>query len=340
MDVCQQDAEIIACGAQESGIHVRRSGGMWRNLDFRRDGVRVAFDPSSSNIVYFSAQRGVPLELARTLNAGAPTPTVESLGRDGLSGRSPFITVLTLAPGAVGDPAKQRTVFVAGSEGLIPQLFRSADGGQKWKRVDYTSGDLKGTPFIPEGDVTALEFARDDAKHVYLGTSLGAVYRSKTGGATGEDWSRINDDRLFGVPISALATDPRDPDQLWVTYAGEGVTAIDRPYPLMPSHQSHVYRTKDGGKKWEDASGSWWWGWWSLPDVPTSAVVVDDQKLHPGHAYVGTDVGVYVTTDGGASWARLDGVPMAPVTRLRLHWAGRWLFAATMGRGVFRCKLA
>jgi hypothetical protein len=69
-------------------------------------------------------------------------------------------------------------------------------------------------------------------------------------------------------------------------------------------------------------------------------VVLDDQTVFPHRAYVGTDVGVYVTSNGGIVWWKLgDGLPQVPVTRLRLHRSARWLFAATMGRGVYRYKL-
>ncbi|MGH9972751.1 MAG: hypothetical protein ACRD93_02500, partial [Nitrososphaeraceae archaeon] len=67
---------------------------------------------------------------------------------------------------------------------------------------------------------------------------------------------------------------------------------------------------------------------------PTSAIAVDN--LDSEVAYVGTDVGVYRTSDGGASWTSFqERLPRSPITELRLHRSGRLLFAATMGRGVY-----
>jgi photosystem II stability/assembly factor-like uncharacterized protein len=346
LDISEQDAEIVACGAQESGVHYRDHSGLWHTLDFRFDCTRVAIDAADSQIVYFSSQFGVKKmiqenqpSLARTTNASA----IVQLGSTGLSGRSPFVTIMTLDPNpSIANPAVNRILFLAGNDGLIPHLFRSANGGTSWTRVEYQSASQygpTGTPFVPEGDITALEFAPGSSSVLYLGTSLGAVYRSANGGAHGEDWQRINDPikdpYIFGMQISAISAAPDD-SQLWVVFAGDGVSFVDRP-GVTPSRMSHVYKTLDGGAYWIDASGYFFW---QLPDVPTSAVVVDDQVAYPGRAYVGTDTGVFVTTTGGILWSQLgDGLPMAPVTRLRLHRSGRWLFAATMGRGAFRYKL-
>jgi photosystem II stability/assembly factor-like uncharacterized protein len=345
LDVSAQNPDIVACGAQESGLHYRDGSGQWRALNFLFDCTRVAVDAADSQIAYFSGQFGIKKilagepALARTTNAS----TVGPLGTTNLCGVSPFVTILTLdANPTVSNPASHRIMFLAGNDGLIPHLFRSVDGGTTWTRVVYQGATPFGPPgtlFVPEGDITAIEFA--GASNVYLGTSLGAVYRATTnGGATGEDWKLINNlDDFSGGQISAIAADPANPDHLWVAFAGDGVTFTDRPDGITPSNVSHVYKTTDGGANWTDASG-FFFLFWHLPDVPTSAVVVDDQTTYPDRAYVGTDTGVFVTTNGGLVWSRLgDGLPAAPVTRLRLHKTGRWLFAATMGRGAYRYKL-
>jgi hypothetical protein len=73
--------------------------------------------------------------------------------------------------------------------------------------------------------------------------------------------------------------------------------------------------------------------------VPTSAVVVD--PLFPSYVYVGNDLGVFVTTDGGASWhAYADGLPEAVmVMDLSVSPLNRRLRAATHGNGVYERAL-
>ena len=101
---------------------------------------------------------------------------------------------------------------------------------------------------------------------------------------------------------------------------------------LNPLGISHVFRSKDGGANWVDASGQF--SLTNLPDVPTSAVAITD--ISSDWVYVGTDVGVFQTVDGGEIWtAYQDGMPRSPVTELKFNRRHNRLFAATMGRGVY-----
>jgi hypothetical protein len=52
--------------------------------------------------------------------------------------------------------------------------------------------------------------------------------------------------------------------------------------------------------------------------------------------YLGTDVGVYLSTDRGASWRRfMHGLPTVPVHDLRVHPRERELIAGTHGRSIW-----
>jgi hypothetical protein len=60
----------------------------------------------------------------------------------------------------------------------------------------------------------------------------------------------------------------------------------------------------------------------------------------PNTMYVGTDVGVWTTTDGGANWLPFsDGLPNVAVYDLKLHAPTRLLRAATHGRGLWERQL-
>jgi photosystem II stability/assembly factor-like uncharacterized protein len=341
----QQGSEVVACGAQESGIFYRDQS-VWKNFDYavngrRWDGTRVAVDASDPKIVYFSGPLGVTHQiLSRTLNAGQ---NISLLGTTGLSGDSPFVTILTLDPNpGVAAPDQNRVIFLGGSKGLIPHLFRSVNAGQSWNRVESVAADGTATPFVPEGEITAIEFAPSNSNIVYVGTSLGAVYRTTNGGAAPADWQRIDNGLPFGEQVSAISVHPSRPDRVWITIAGEGVTFTARPDMVVnPLGTSHVFKGVFDGSAWTwvDASGSPDFPWLPLPDVPTSAVVAGNSTFFDV-AFVGTDVGVYMTWNGGRMWVRLAlGLPRVPVTRLRLHLADRWLYAATMGRGAYRLRV-
>jgi hypothetical protein len=93
----------------------------------------------------------------------------------------------------------------------------------------------------------------------------------------------------------------------------------------------HAWHSTDGGVRWQSISGS---GTAGLPDVPANTVL-----RHPRNAseiYVGTDVGLFVSTDLGATWqVDNDGMGNVTVADLRLRPDGV-LFAATHGRGMYR----
>jgi hypothetical protein len=77
-----------------------------------------------------------------------------------------------------------------------------------------------------------------------------------------------------------------------------------------------------------------------LPDLPVHSLVVDHGI--PGRLFVGSDLGVLVSLDGGATWA-VENTGFANVVTEWLatarHDGRRHLFAFTHGRGVWRAPL-
>jgi hypothetical protein len=76
----------------------------------------------------------------------------------------------------------------------------------------------------------------------------------------------------------------------------------------------------------------------ALLDVQVNAIVVD--PANPAHLYVGADIGVWRSIDGGANWAVFsEGLPDAGVMDLLLHNPRRLLRVATHGRSVWERTL-
>src|SRR5262249_32663754 len=60
----------------------------------------------------------------------------------------------------------------------------------------------------------------------------------------------------------------------------------------------------------------------------------------PTTMYIGTDVGVFRTTDAGSTWSLFsDGLPNVAVYDLKLHAPTRLLRAGTHGRGLWEPKV-
>src|SRR6185503_11883941 len=68
---------------------------------------------------------------------------------------------------------------------------------------------------------------------------------------------------------------------------------------------------------------------------PVNDIVALDPTL-----FVGTDVGVFFSTDGGVTWLSAGTeLPNVPVTDLEYRVASNALYAATFGRGIYALQL-
>jgi hypothetical protein len=148
----------------------------------------------------------------------------------------------------------------------------------------------------------------------------------------------------LGLPnrsVAQIVIDPSYPSTrtAYVTYSGfSGV------YDGVGGQVGHIFMTTSDGLGWVDVSCHALLcsapGPNDLPNSPVNDLVVDpDDPLHDT-LYAATDVGVFQTTDRGATWTPLNnGLPNVAVLSLRLHDPSRTLRAATHGRGVWDLAL-
>ena len=75
-----------------------------------------------------------------------------------------------------------------------------------------------------------------------------------------------------------------------------------------------------------------------IPSIPINALVID--PVNSAVLYAGTDIGVYSSTDGGATWTPFGtGFPRVAVFDLAIQPSNRILRAGTHGRGVWEIPL-
>lgn len=197
-------------------------------------------------------------------------------------------------------------------------VFISEDFAASWP-MDFT---------IPGGNAAGQIFALAFATptRLFIGTTRGQVFRADRSNAT---WALTRLDNLAAGPIGlvGLITD----------------IAID----WADATRSSVYISFGGigdarrvwwfdGTQWEVRSGTA--GVSDLLDVEHNALVVDRDA--PNNVYVGADIGVWHSADGGRNWAPLqNGLPDAPVFDLQVHPTQRLLRCATHGRGLYEIAL-
>jgi hypothetical protein len=96
----------------------------------------------------------------------------------------------------------------------------------------------------------------------------------------------------------------------------------------------HVFKSTDFGATWTNIDGS---GATGIPDVPAHCILIDPDN--PSRLYVGTDIGVFVSVDDGANWARENtGFANVITESMSINRTGatKYIYAFTHGRSLFR----
>ncbi|MEM8924959.1 MAG: hypothetical protein AAGD35_15750 [Actinomycetota bacterium] len=180
-----------------------------------------------------------------------------------------------------------------------------------------------------DGRIRSLLFTRFG--RLFAGTVNGGVYRfnevspGSWAAPTRIDGVGAGPLELVGAPITDIAEDPTDPsgESIYVTLGGAG-------------DYRHLWHFD--GTSWEARSGPGPFDAASLLDVNHTAVIVDPDRSDD--VYVGTDIGGWRSTDGGATWAsHSPGLPDAGVIDLKIHPGERLLRASTHGRGMHEIEL-
>lgn len=277
------------------------------------DGAFAAADPEDSNILYGSY---IFLTISRSTNGGRSAVDIyEGIGDAGDETRAMFIAPFIL------DPHDRHRMLAGGSS-----LWRSDNvtaNRPTWRAI---KPPLAANPFI-----TAIEARRSTAEGrgsdlVWIGYENGELFRSTNAGLQQPVWEnlragssslprrRITRVRAYREAQTSLLAEGRG--TLFVTYGGY--------------FNNNIWRSTDDGRSWVNIHS----------DLPN--VAIEDVAAHPRNAnwlYAATEIGVFGSADGGATWAPTNAGP-ANVSVTELMWMGERLVAATYGRGIFWIDLS
>jgi len=222
------------------------------------------------------------------------------------SGTFPYIAPFVL------DPVDSRRLWLGGDV-----LWRSDDRAVTWSRASPLLGQ-NGLDLV-----SAIAVSPHDHQHVLAGTSQGTIQRSDSAltSSAATPWTPVHPRDGF---VSSLVFDPRDASVAYATFATFG--------------DAHLWKSRDGGATWQSLDGT---GATSLPDLPVHALAIDPR--HPERLYAGTDLGVFASLNGGATWAVENTGFANVVTESLVIVSGpsgvSHLFAFTHGRGVWKTQL-
>ncbi len=333
------DASTLLGGTQDNGSPATANGGTtqtWKNVN-NGDGGYNEINPNTPTD-WFTSNTHVSIQRCGSgINCTSGTfngtvmgpPNGTALGSDYGSFYVPYML----------DPQNSGTLLVgtcrvwrgntsgSGFSALSSPNFNSAN------TAACAKGDATNPPYIPD-NISALaaggakNSTTNNSQTIYAGTEHGKIWVTTNADGGVSTWQdRTQTINPKGYTISSLTLDPSDA-------SGNTVYAT-----IMGFDAGHVFRSVNAGSSWTDVSGD-------LPNAPADAVLVDPGD--PSIVYVGTDVGVFVTTNGGTNWTELglngsgaSTLPNVAITRMKIFTGGttEHLRVSTYGRGIWDIDL-
>lgn len=285
-------------GGTQDNSTLRYSGSQtWGTTFCCYDGGFCAADQTDSNYFYGETQW---LGLFRSTDAGQSGNFINSGIADSRPQGTNFISPLTL------DPNNPSTLLAGGLS-----LWRSTNvkaSTPTWSTIKNAIGTNYGTDSI-----SAVAMAKGNSNIVWVGHNNGDVYFTSNGTSASPNWTRVDNNSL-GLPnryCTRITIDPLNSSRVYVTFGGFS--------------SDNVWRTDNSGNSWTNITNG-------LPSAPVRTLAVWQQNTN--NLYVGTEVGIFASANGGQSWSPSnDGPTNCSVDEL--FWMNNTLVAATHGRGMF-----
>ena len=293
----------------------------WENM-YGGDGFWMFADPSDPNFIYAEAQGGEIGRINRKTHESRPIKPLPHYKESKL--RFNWNTPIHISQ------AQKGTIYI-GSQ----FLFRSRDFGQTWARIspDLTTNDPSKQKQEESGGVTidnsaaemhttvfAIAESPRNANVVWVGTDDGNVQLTRNGGTS---WTNVAGN-IRGLPKNA-----------WVSSVEAGHFDEGTVYATFDLHtfgdmRPYAYKSTDYGRTWTPLIG---------PDAPVRgyAHVLKEDLVNRDLLFLGTELGLFISTDGGAHWSHYKGgeLPNVAVRDLAIHPRDNDLVIATHGRGIW-----
>jgi len=293
----------------------------WENM-YNGDGFWMWQDPSNTDYIYAELQGGDLGRVNRFTHETRSITPYPLYGEKKL--RFNWNTPVQVSPN------DKNTLYLGAQF-----LYRSRDQGQHWDRIspDLTTNNPEKQKQEESGGVTIDNSAAEmnntvysisespkDAQLIWVGTDDGNLQITRDGGKT---WTNV------AAAVQGVGKDP------WVTWVqasrydeGTAYATFDR--HMYGDMKPYVYKTTDYGKTWTplpvQAAG-----------VRGYAHVIKEDARNASLLFLGTEFGLWVSIDGGQSWAQYKGsnFPAVAVRDIVVHPRTFDLVLATHGRGIW-----
>jgi len=311
------DEQFLIGGPQDNGTNFLRPNATWTRADFG-DGGFAAIDQNAvdtNNVrmyhTYFNATTlqgyGTVGNVANASDGNWTFRGCQGAGAVG-NGISCDGSILFYAPIVVG-PGTPNTVYY-GSD----RLYRSDDEGLNHTVVSQS-------PLVPGVALSTISISPNDDNIRAVGLQNGSLFRTTDGSTVLVDIDPS--DVIPNVFISDIVIDVNDNQTAYVTLSG------------FAGAGQNVWKTTQfltDPPVWVAAATG-------IPDVPVNVLVINPEDSN--QLYVGTDIGVFRSDDGGTNWvSESNNLPRVPVFDMAFQGPnnpnGRGpLRIATHGRGIW-----
>ena len=329
VSVDDNDPYRVYGGLQDNSCWVGQSqypGGItnaqWENV-YNGDGFYTFVDPADPDYIYAEYQGGIVGRVNRhTLQARDIQPRPNYKEKLRFNWNTPLVP----------SPNEKGTIYIGAQF-----LFRSRDHGQNWERIspDLTTNDPDKQKQEQSGGITvdnseaemhttiySISESPKDKNVIWVGTDDGNLQVTRDGAKT---WTNV------------IGNVPGLPRNSWVSWVqssnfdpGTAYAAFDR--HTFGDMSPYVFRTTDFGKTWTPLLTAQ-----DAKSVRGYAHVIKEDLVQRNLLFLGTEFGLYVSIDGGTSWAQFKGnhFPAVAVRDLAIQPRDNDLILATHGRGIW-----
>ena len=345
---------LIYGGTQDNATLRVNEGSLLAKFGFGGDGGSAAVDFIDDNYCY-GEYIGDDLHRSRSCVSDPNFGSVESIdnGIADIPNQTSFVNRFILDP---HDPTANTMLYGGRSvwrttnlKSPIPTPVPSGSptptGPPYWSKIRDNGND---TADVDELRITAIAIAPTDPDVIWVAesniarsadptTSLGRLYMTTNGTSATPSWTTIDDNEMNeGGPlpnreITRITIDPNNPTIVYVSFGGMYSTG-------------NLWRRSSGPEgQWAAIAGT---GSATLPKVPIRGIAV--HPTSPSKLYAGTEIGVYVSENTGATWQVVFGGPsnvsideiafMPKATTVGMTTTiglSTKLLVATYGRGLF-----